>query len=229
MKTIGLIGGITWHSTADYYRLLNLEVNQRLGGVHSASLLISSVDFAEIKLLTEAENWDALADRMGTAARAIERAGADCLLIGANTMHNIAARVQSQVNIPLINIASVTAAAVKNRGIATVLLLGTRYTMQLPFYKEELARAGVHTIIPDDTGMAFVNDTIYNEFSRGIFLPATKERYLAIILDAVKAGAAGAILGCTEIPILIKQADAPVPVFDTTALHVRAAVDFAVS
>lgn len=227
MKTIGLIGGITWHSTADYYRLLNLEVNQRLGGVHSARLLISSVDFAEIKLLTEAENWDALADRMGTAARAIERAGADCLLIGANTMHNIAEQVQSQVSIPLINIAAVTAAAVKSRHIKKILLLGTRYTMQLPFYRQALATAGAETIIPSAADISFVNDAIYNEFSKGIFLPETKQRYLSVIAAAVGAGAGGAILGCTEIPILIKQEDCAVPLFDTTALHVQAAVDFA--
>ena len=227
MKTIGLIGGLTWYSTLDYYRLLNELTNKRLGGAHAAKVILNSVDFAEIKVLTEAQDWEGIAVIMCKAAKSLELAGADCLLIGANTMHKIAAEIQAAVNIPVIHIGVVTAAAIKNTGLKKVALLGTKYTMQLDFYKAKLADNGITTIIPVETAIAFINNAIYNEFSAGIFLPETKAEYLRIINVLIEEGAEGIILGCTEIPILIKQQDCTVPIFDTTLLHATAAVDFA--
>lgn len=226
MKTIGLIGGITWHSTLDYYRLLNEGVNKKLGGSHAAKIILNSLDFAEIKILTEQQDWENIAVIMCKAAKAVEAAGADCLLIGANTMHNIADKVRPVINIPLIHIAEATAGAIRNKKLKTVALLGTKYTMQMDFYKDKLLAQGISTIIPSDTAIEFINHSIYEEFSNGIFLPDTKKQYLLIIDKLVVQGAEGIIFGCTEIPILIKQSDCSVPVFDTAYIHSMAAVDF---
>ncbi len=226
MKTIGLIGGITWHSTLDYYRLLNEGVNKKLGGSHAAKIILNSLDFAEIKILTEQQDWENIAAIMCKAAKAVEAAGADCLLIGANTMHNIADKVRPVINIPLIHIAEATAGAIKNKKLKTVALLGTKYTMQMDFYKDKLLAHGISTIIPSDAGIEFINRSIYEEFSKGIFLPETKKQYLHIIDKLIGQGAEGIIFGCTEIPILIKQTDCSVPVFDTAYIHSMAAVDF---
>ncbi|CAN5840159.1 aspartate/glutamate racemase family protein [soil metagenome] len=227
MKTIGLIGGITWYSTLDYYRSLNEEVNKRLGGAHSAMLLLNSLDFATIKNLTEKEDWDSIAIIMCDAAKALEKAGAACILIGANTMHNIAHKVSPSTNIPLIHIAEAVATEIKKTSLKKVALLGTKYTMEMDFYKDILTSHGIATIIPAANEIEFINNSIYTEFSKGIFSPATKQHYLEIIAALVKEGAEGIIFGCTEIPILVKQSDCNVPVFDTTTIHVIAAVDFA--
>ncbi len=229
MKTIGLIGGITWYSTLDYYRLLNELINKELGGVHSAKVIINSVDFAGIKTLTENLDWDGLAEIMKSSAKSIEAAGGDCILIGANTMHNIADEIQSAVSIPVIHIADAVAEVIKSKQLKKVALLGTKYTMQLPFYKNRLATHGIEVIIPVEADIEFINDTIYKEFGKGIFLPERKQQYLQIIGSLIKQGAEGVILGCTEIPILIKQQDCPVPVFDTAFIHAEAAVKFALS
>jgi aspartate racemase len=227
MKTIGIIGGLTWHSTLDYYRLLNEEVNKQLGGDHSARIILNSVDFAEIKVLSRLEDWDAIAVIICKAARAVEAAGASCLVICANTMHNIADKVQVAIGIPLIHIADAVAGSIKNKNLQKVALLGTRYTMQLDFYKDRLAAHGISTIIPSQTDIDFIDHSIYEEFSKGIFLPETKRQYLVIIDKLIAQGAEGIIFGCTEIPILVKQPDCTVPVFDTAFIHVMAAVDFA--
>lgn len=229
MKTIGLIGGITWHSTLDYYRLLNEQVQAKLGGVHSAKIILHSVDFAEIKAPTLREDWDEIANIMCSAAKNLETAGADCLVICANTMHNIAHRVEKEISIPLIHIADATARAINEKGLKKVTLLGTKYTMQMDFYKERLAAQGISVIVPAEPDIEFINHSIYEEFGKGIFLPERKQRYLSIIDSLRQQGAAGVVLGCTEIPILIKQEDCPVPVFDTSYLHALAAVEFAVS
>ena len=226
-KTIGFIGGLTWHSTLDYYRLLNQLTNDKLGGSSSAKILLYSVNFEEIKTLTYADNWDGIATIMIDIAHTLEKAGADCILLGANTMHHIADRVSDVINIPLIHIAEVTANTIALKGIQTVALLGTKYTMQLPFYTNKLAEKNIETIIPDQADIDFINDTIYNEMGKGIFLPATKEKYLDIIEKLAAKGAEGVILGCTELPILIKQTDCAIPVFDTALIHATAAVDFA--
>jgi len=228
MKTIGIIGGITWFSTIDYYRLINQQVNERLGGVTSAKIIVWSAEFGEIKRLTVDDNWDGLAAIVSGAAQKLEQAGADCILIGANTMHKIADTVQATVHIPLIHIAEVTADAVAKKQLKKVALLGTKYTMQLDFYTQKLADKGIETIIPADAAdIEFINDAIYEEMGKGLFLPQTKAGFIRIIHALVAQGAEGIILGCTEIPILIKQEDSPVPVFDTTAIHVNAAVAFA--
>lgn len=227
MKTIGIIGGITWYSTLDYYRLLNEGVNKKLGGSHAAKIILNSLDFAEIKVLTEKQDWDGIAVIMCKAAKAVQAAGAACVIIGANTMHNIADKVQAAINIPLIHIADAVGEAVKNKKLKRVALLGTKYTMQMDFYKNRLAAYGISTIVPSDNDIEFINHSIYTEFSMGIFLPETKKQYLLIIDRLTGQGAEGIIFGCTEIPILIKQSDCTVPVFDTAFIHSMAAIDFA--
>jgi aspartate racemase len=229
MKTIGLIGGLTWYSTAEYYRFLNELMNAKLGGVHSAKIILHSVDFAEIKVLTEQQNWKAIAEIICKAAKGLEMAGAGCLMIGANTMHKIADEVQAAINIPVIHIATATAAAIKKQSLKKVALLGTKYTMQLPFYADKLALEGIETIIPNEKDIEFINNAIYNEFSKGIFLPAAKKEYLRIIDTLTQQGAQGIIFGCTEIPILIKSEDCTVSVFNTGLIHAAAAVDFALA
>lgn len=229
MKTIGLVGGTSWVSTLDYYRFFNEGVNRHRGGNEAAKIALYSVNYGEIKDLTQADRWDAIADIICDAAQKVERAGGECLLLGANTMHNIALQVQAAINIPLIHIADTAAAAIKGQGLNKVALLGTKYTMQLPFYKEKLAAHGIETIIPDEAGVQQVNESIYNELGKGIFLPQTKAAYLRLFEDLTAQGAQGIILGCTEIPMLIKQEDTPIPVFDTTFLHAQAAVEFALA
>lgn len=229
MKTIGIVGGITWHSTLDYYRQLNERVNKKLGGVHSAKVIINSLEFDEIKTLTEAGDWHALAAIVGNAAACLEVAGADCILISANTMHHIADEVQAAIKIPLIHIGSVTAEAIQQQQLKKVALLGTKYTMQMDFYKDRMTAYGIETIIPAEEDIQLINHAIYNEFGGGIFLPGTKKIFLRIINDLIKIGAEGIVLACTEIPILIKQEDCTVPVFDTAFIHTHAAIDFALA
>lgn len=229
MKTIGLIGGISWLSTIDYYRLLNQKVNERLGGVHSAQILLSSVNFDEVKRLTLADDWDGLAGMMSREAKRLQQAGADFILIGANTMHNIADAVQASVNIPLIHIAEEAGKEIVKLQLKKVALLGTKYTMQLDFYKNKLAEQGIETIIPNEADIDYINTAIYDEMGKGIFLPERKQGFIRIINQLKEQGAEGVILGCTEIPILIQQNDSPIPVFDTTAIHVNAAVGVALS
>lgn len=226
MKTIGLIGGISWYSSVDYYRYINQLVNERLGGDQAAQLILNSVNYGEIKRLTQAGDWQGITAIMINAARQTVAAGAECILLGANTMHHIAGEVAAAIEIPLIHIADATAAAIKEKGISTVALLGTKYTMQFDFYRNKLAGHGITAIIPADEGIQFVNHTIYEELGKGIFKEETRKQYLAIFRELMQQGAEGVILGCTEIPLLIKQEDSPVPVFDTTWLHAKAAVDF---
>jgi aspartate racemase len=227
MKTIGIIGGISWLSSIDYYRIINEQINQRLGGVEAGRIILYSVNFGEVKTLTLQDDWDALARMVSDAARKLQNAGADCLLIGANTMHKIAGEVQKAISVPLIHIAQVTAAAVQSAGIKKVALLGTKYTMEFDFYPEKLREYGIDTIIPESDDREYVNASIYNELGKGIFTDAMREQYKKIIGRLADKGAEGVILGCTEIPMLIKQADSPIPVFDTTWLHATAAVNFA--
>lgn len=227
MKTIGLIGGLTWLSTAEYYKLLNQSVNEKLGGVSSAKIVLHSVNFEEIKQLTEAGNWDGILAIISKAAKQLEQAGADCLLIGANTMHKIADQIQAVVSIPVFHIAVATAAIVKEKKINKVALLGTQYVMLQDFYKNKLIEQGLEVIIPTADAIAFINQAIYTEMGKGLFLPETKQRFIQIIEDLAKTGAQGAILGCTEIPILIQQEDVSIPIFDTTRIHVNTAIEFA--
>jgi aspartate racemase len=227
MKTIGLIGGLTWYSTISYYRFINQEINERLGGDEAARIILYSVNYGEIKKLTQAGDWKGILAIISEAAKKTEAAGADCLLLGANTMHHIAEETAAAIHIPLIHIADVVAKAIHKKNISTVALLGTKYTMLFDFYKKKLADAGIRTLIPCEEDIEFINQSIYEELGKGILLPATKEKYLAIIRKLAEQGAEGLILGCTEIPLLIGQEDCPLPVFDTTSLHAGAAVDFA--
>jgi aspartate racemase len=227
MKTIGIIGGITWLSTVDYYRLINQMVAGRLGGSASAKIIIYSLSFEQIKGLVESGDWDGVSAITTDVARNLERGGADCLIIAANTIHNVAAKIQAAVNIPLIHIADETAGAIKRKKLQTVALLGTKYTMQMDFYKNKLLEHGITVIIPREEDIEYINTAIFTEMSKGIFLPERKEGFLRIIRSLTEQGAEGAVLGCTEIPILIKQEDCDIPIFDTTFIHATAAVEFA--
>ncbi|MCG2613180.1 aspartate/glutamate racemase family protein [Terrimonas sp. NA20] len=227
MKTIGLIGGITWLSSVEYYRLLNTLVNQELGGVSSAKIILHSVDFAEIKSLTEAGRWDRILELMTDAAKKLEAAGAGCILLGANTMHKLADDLQASINIPLLHIADETGEQIRQDGLQTVALLGTKYTMQLPFYSEILSAYDITTIIPGQDDIDYINNAIYTEMGKGIFLPETKRKFLDIIHQLADRGAQGVILGCTEIPLLLQQKDTEVKLYDTTLIHSKAAVRFA--
>jgi|SRR6188474_848473 len=225
MKPIGLIGGLTYVSTLEYYRYLNELANEKLGGNESAEIIIYSVNFGEIKKLIEADDWKNISLIICKAAQTIEADGAACLLIGANTMHKIAGDVQAAVKIPVIHIAEAVAKEILKNGLKKIALLGTRYTMQLGFYSGHLAMHGIETIIPEQADIDFINYTIYNEFSKNVFSPETKARYLKVISRLKANGAEGIILGCTEIPMLIKQSDCDIHLFDTAKIHSGAAVD----
>lgn len=224
MKTIGLIGGMTWHSTLEYYRLINAGIHERLGGSHSARCVLYSVDFDEIEKLQTEGAWDLLSSCLVHAAKRVEAAGADFLLICANTMHRLAEPVQAAVSIPLLHIADATATEVRRRGLKALGLLGTRYTMEQEFLRSRLEGHGLRILIPGEDERRVVHKVIYEELGRGIILDSSRKAYGAIIGNLQARGAEGVILGCTEIPLLIRAEDAPVPVFDTTALHATAAV-----
>lgn len=219
MKTIGLIGGMSWESTVTYYQLINETVKQKLGGLHSAKILLYSVDFAEIEEYQAQGKWAESAEVLAQAAENLEKAGADFLLICTNTMHKVAPQVQSRVSIPLVHIAEATADALKEAGITTVGLLGTKYTMTQDFYRQKLIDAGIYVVIPDGAGVEMVNHVIYDELCLGIIRDESRQQFVSVIDDLQARGAQGVILGCTEIGLLISQWDTSLPVFDTTRIH----------
>ncbi len=228
MKTIGLIGGMSWESTVIYYQLLNRMAREALGGLHSAQLLMWSFDFGEIEALQAAGDWDRATTRMTEAARNIEKGGADCVLICTNTMHKMAEEVQDAVDIPLIHIADTTATALKAAKVQHPLLLATRYTMEQDFYKGRLAgKHGITAQVPGDEDRTLVHDVIYDELCRGIVSPASKAGYLEVVERARQSGADSVIFGCTEVGLLVSPEDFDIPAFDTTELHARAAIEFA--
>ncbi len=227
MRTIGLIGGMSFESTAVYYKTINEAVRARLGGLHSAELLLRSVDFQSIVDLQKAGRWDAAAERLGKAARGLERAGADCLLICTNTMHLVADEVAAAVRVPLLNIIDETAKAIVAAGARRPLLLATRYTMEQGFYARRMAAHGLTLTIPGDAGRAVVHDVIFDELCAGTVRDASRDAFLALIDRAKADGCDSVILGCTEICLLLDPAALPLPGFDSTAIHVAAAVDFA--
>jgi aspartate racemase len=229
MKPIGLIGGLTYVSTIEYYRFLNELANEKLGGSEAPEIIMYSLNFGEIRKLTEEDDWKNISTIVCNTAKTIEGDGAACLLIGANTMHKIADEVQAVINIPVIHIAEAVAKEIVKHGLKKVGLLGTRYTMQLGFYAERLAKYGIETIIPDQDDVEFVNWTIYNEFSKNVFSQETKSKYLTIISKLKSRGAEGIIEGCTEIPLLLSQADCDIPLFDTAKIHSAAGVDHVLS
>lgn len=230
MKTIGLLGGMTWHSTLEYYRLINEGVQAELGGSHSARCVLVSVEFDEFERLQVAGDWKRLTELMVEAARNVERAGADFLVICANTMHRTADDIVASVKIPLLHIADAAAEAVKAQGLKTVGLLGTRYTMEQDFYRKRLKeKHGLRILIPAEPDLTTIHTVIYEELARGVIREESRRAYLDIIAKLAKSGAEGIILGCTEIPLLIRQDDCELPLFDTTALHAAAAVRAAIS
>lgn len=229
MKTIGLIGGMSWESTASYYRLINQGVKTRLGGLHSASLLLHSVDFAGIEQLQRAGDWDAAGVQLAQAARGLQAAGAGALLICANTMHIVAPAIMSAVQIPLLHVVDATAAAARRAGVRRVGLLGTRFTMEQPFYVERLQQQGLEVLLPDADDRALVHRVIYEELCQGHLVASSRDDYRRVMAALVAQGADGIILGCTEIALLVDAGDATVPLFDTTELHAQAAVDWALA
>ena len=221
---IGLLGGMSWESSAEYYRLVNELVRERLGGLHSARCLLASVDFAEIEALQVSGEWEVAGRELADVARGLEAGGAELLLICTNTMHKVADQVQAAVGIPLLHIADVAADAVRAAGLDTVALLGTAFTMEQPFYRERLERRGLTVLTPTASDRAEVHRIIYDELCLGVIREESREVFRGIISRLAAAGAQGIILGCTEIELLVSADDSPVPVFATTRLHAEAAV-----
>src|SRR4051812_11206007 len=228
-KVIGLLGGMSWESSAEYYRLANEAVRDRLGGLHSARILLSSLDFAEIEALQLTGQWDRAGEILAAEAATLEAAGAELLLLCTNTMHKVADQVQAAVSIPLLHLADTSAAAVRAAGLGTVGLLATAFTMEQDFYRDRLAGHGLRVLVPDADDRAEVHRIIYDELCRGVIREESRQIYRRAIDRLVAAGAQGIILGCTEIELLIGPADCPVPVFPTTRLHVEAAVTSALA
>ena len=226
MKTIGLVGGTGWVSTLDYYRYFNELVFKQTNGDSTAEVIINSVNYPAIAKLTAAGKWDDITKIITDAALALQSAGAECILLGANTMHHIAPQVRAAIKVPFIHIAEETGKEIINKGVKKVALLGTKYTMQLPFFKDVLTGMGIETMIPKESDIQIINDGIYKELALGIVTAVTKENYLQIMQKLQKEGAEGIILGCTEIPLLIKPNDFDLPLFDTTFIHANAAVNF---
>jgi aspartate racemase len=229
MRKIGLLGGMSWESTALYYRLLNEDVRDRLGGFHSARLVMASVDFAPIEAMQVAGDWEGAGALLAEEARSLEAAGAECLVLCTNTMHRVADAIEAAVGIPLLHLADVTADAVRDAGLERVALLGTRFTMEQPFYADRLRAHGLQVLVPDEPDRTRVHDVIYDELVLGVVRDESRAAYVDVVRRLVDSGADGVVLGCTEIELLIGPDDVDVPVFATTALHARAAVGFALS
>jgi len=230
MKKIGLIGGITWQSTKLYYDYLNTIVSETLGGKHSCRCLIESVDFADISTKQHEGNWETLHTEMAEIAKSLETAGADIILICANTMHLSADKIKEKIRIPLLHIAEATGKSIQEKGIQKVLLLGTKYTMELDFYKDILKEQfGIEVFVPSPDDRDVVHQVIYDELAKGIISIESKTRYIEIINKSKDEGIEAVVLGCTEIPLLIQSQDCDFPVFDTTKIHAMAAVEFALA
>ena len=230
MKTIGLIGGMSWESSIEYYRIINQAVREKLGGVHSAKCVMVSVDFAEIELLQHQGKWEETGEILIESAKSLEKSGVDFIVLCTNTMHKVAEEIQAHVGIPLLHIADATAQQVIDSGVHKVALLGTRFTMEEDFYKGRLVhKYNLDVLVPEPDEREIVHNVIYNELVVGKIQPLSREQYLKIIMRMVDEGAEGIILGCTEIGLLVKQSDCPVPVFDTTRIHAEAAVAFALA
>lgn len=225
-NTLGIIGGMSWESTQSYYRLINEGVKAELGGLHSADLLIHSVDFAPIGALQAQGAWDELGNIMASSGTRLQAAGAKGLLIATNTMHKVADDVQEATDLPIIHIADATANAIKEQNLTKIALLGTEFTMTQDFYKQRLMDAGLQVLIPEEDARAEVHRIIYEELCQGRIKDSSRQYYVDVIKALAEQGAEGVILGCTEIGLLITQADSPLPVFDTTAIHAKAAVAF---
>ncbi|MFJ4254073.1 aspartate/glutamate racemase family protein [Microbacterium sp. NPDC090003] len=224
MKTIGVLGGMSWESSLEWYRLANERVAARLGGYHSARILLDSLDFAEIEALQAQDDWESAGTLLADRARALESAGAEILVLATNTMHLVADRITDAVGIPFLHIADAAGSAVSGAGLATVGLLGTAFTMEKPFYAEKLAAHGIRTIVPDADDRRTVHAVIYDELVHGVVRDASRQAYVDVVDRLIAHGAEGIVLGCTEIELLLSAGDVPVPVFPTTSLHVDAAI-----
>jgi len=229
MKTLGLIGGLSWYSTSVYYKTINQLTNQRLGSSHSSKLILFSVDFEEFRLLQNVGNWGEVEKMLSGIAVQLENAGADCIVMCTNTPHLVADTIRQKIKIPLLHIAEETAKEIVRQEINKVGLLGTKFTMENSFFKDRLSQFGIETIVPDDFGKDYIHASIFNELTRGFFKEDTKNKYLEIIDRLKTDGAKGVVFGCTEFSILINPAECSIPIFDTTAIHSKAAVDFAIT
>lgn len=229
MRTLGLLGGMSWESTLPYYRVVNERVRERLGGLHSARLVLHSVDFAEIEVLQHRGDWDAAGLLLVEAAHGLRAAGAEALVLCTNTMHRVAPAIESALDIPLLHIADATAARIHAGGLKRVALLGTRFTMEQTFYRERIEATGIEVLTPDAPERERIHRIIYEELCLGRVLDASREDYRSIIATLVARGAQGVILGCTEIGLLVGAADAAVPLFDTARIHAEAAADWALA
>lgn len=229
MKTIGLLGGMSWESSLEYYRAMNEAVKERLGGLHSAKILMNSLEFQELRDLMCAGDWDTIGDRLGAAAGVLERAGADLMVIGTNTMHKVADRVAGGVSVPLIHIADATAEEARNRGFSKVALLGTVFTMEDDFYVGRLESLGFEVLVPEPADRKIVDRVIFEELCKGAFLDASRAEFVRVIDGLAAKGAEAVILGCTEIGLLVRPGDTDVPTLDTCLIHARKAVDAALA
>ncbi|MEU6730174.1 aspartate/glutamate racemase family protein [Nonomuraea wenchangensis] len=227
MRTIGLLGGMSWESSAEYYRLLNEETRKRLGGHHCAKSVLLTVDFADIEAMQREGRWDDAAHALAEAATTLERAGADMVLLCTNTMHRVADAIEAAVDVPFVHLVDATARRVAAAGITTVGLLATRFTMEMDFYRDRMRHHGVEVMVPDGPDRTIVHDVIYQELTQGRVEDSSREEYRRIIAGLARRGAQGVILGCTEITLLVGPADSPVPVFDSTRIHVETAVELA--
>ena len=227
MKTIGLLGGMSWESTMSYYRLINTGIKERLGGLHSAKCLLYSVDFAEIEACQSRGDWDRAGELLGKAAAGLEQAGANFLLICTNTMHKVVPQIAAHISIPILHIAEAAADVLAEQCIETVGLLGTKYTMQQDFYRDKLIEHGIRVLVPSEEEMETVNSVIFQELCLGLVSDASRNAYLSIIDSLARRGAQGILLGCTEIGLLLSQEDTPMPLFDTAVIHAAGAVRIA--
>ncbi|MBS3679883.1 aspartate/glutamate racemase family protein [Ornithinibacillus massiliensis] len=228
MKTIGLIGGMSWESSLEYYRIINEEVKNKLGGLHSAKCLLYSVDFSEIEQYQAEGNWEKAGQALGEVALSLEKAGADFIVICTNTMHKVIDSIEEKIEIPVLHIADATATQILKANIKTIGLLGTKYTMEQDFYKSRLESQGIHVVVPNNEERLQVNRIIYEELCLGEINKSSKDYYKDVIHNLVKNGAEGIILGCTEIGLLVKPEDSEVPLFDTTVIHATEAVNIAI-
>ncbi|GCF93835.1 racemase [Enterococcus florum] len=227
MKTIGLLGGMSWESTVSYYTRINQGINQALGGLHSAKILLASVEFQEIEAYQQTNQWEKSGEVLAGYAKALENGGADFLLICTNTMHKVAPQIQEQLTIPILHIADATIEVLKQQGIQTIGLLGTQYTMTQDFYKQRIVEQDIEVLIPDEAAIERINDIIFNELCLGELKAESKAFFLEVVDQLASNGAQGVILGCTEIGLLIQQADTDLPLFDTTEIHSEGAVRMA--
>ncbi|GAB4028718.1 aspartate/glutamate racemase family protein [Spirosoma koreense] len=229
MKTIGLIGGLSWYATSVYYKMLNELTNQRLGNSHSSKLLLFSVDFEEFRVLQEVGDWDAVENMLSGIAIQLEKAGADCIVMCANTVHLVADAIRQKITIPLIHSAEETAKEIVGQNRHKVALLGTKFTMDNPFFRDRLSQFGITTMLPDQADKDYIHASIFNELTKGVFNDETKNKYIEIIDKLKRGGAEGVVFGSAEFSILLKPTDCSIPIFDTIAIHSKAAVDFALA